>query len=154
MSETAPSGPNRQTLGMRESPCETGPVMRIVRRGALAGTLAGVGFAIWKYLSARTPDTAGVRYEPQPFPMPPRPVPPAPPVPAHGPELGDALGEPEPWVPPDEGGNCPASHPIKGKRSSGIYHQPGSFAYDRTHADRCYLNTAAAENDTLRAAKR
>ena len=57
-------------------------------------------------------------------------------------------------VAPDEHGSCPPSHPIKGKRSSGIYHQPGSFAYDRTHADRCYLDTAAAEHDTLRAAKR
>ena len=120
--------------------------MRIVRRGALAGAVAGVGFAIWKYLAARTPDTAGVRYEAQPFPMPPRPVPPA--------RVPHQLDEPAASVPPDEHGNCPVSHPIKGKRSSGIYHQPGGFAYDRTHADRCYLNTAAAENDTLRAAKR
>ena len=126
--------------------------MRIVRRGALAGAVAGVGLAIWKYLSARTPDTAGVRYEAQPFPMPPRPVPPpSVPAPARVPEIVDEL---EPSIPPDEDGNCPVSHPIKGKRSSGIYHQPGSFAYDRTHADRCYVNTAAAENDTLRAAKR
>ncbi len=143
---------------MLGAPCETGAVMRIVRRGALAGAVAGVGFAIWKYLAARTPDTAGVRYEAQPFPMPPRPVPPpsasaaaGAPAPAHAPDLVDEL---KPWVPPDEDGNCPISHPIKGKRSSGIYHQPGSFAYDRTHADRCYVNTAAAENDTLRAAKR
>ena len=127
--------------------------MRIVRRGALAGAVAGVGFAIWKYFAARTPDTAGVRYEAQPFPMPPRPVPPVP-APARVPEPLDALDEHAASVPPDEYGNCPASHPIKGKRSSGIYHQPGSFAYDRTHADRCYVDTAAAENDTLRAAKR
>ena len=139
---------------MGQAPCETGSVMRIVRRGALAGAVAGVGFAIWKYLAARTPDTAGVRYEAQPFPMPPRPVPPASTSASAGAPAPELVDEPEPSVPPDEGGNCPASHPIKGKRSSGIYHQPGSFAYDRTHADRCYVNTDAAENDTLRAAKR
>ena len=130
--------------------------MRIVRRGALAGAVAGAGFAIWKYFAARTPDTAGVRYEVQPFPMPPRPVPPASVAASTDATAShvDAREEPSLSVPPDEHGNCPLSHPIKGKRSSGIYHQPGSFAYDRTHADRCYVNTAAAENDTLRAAKR
>ena len=136
--------------------------MRIVRRGALAGAVAGVGFAVWKFLAARTPDTAGVQYQSQPFPMPPRPVPPIPsPSPSTPPTAAATLDiaatgavELESSVAPDEHGNCPTSHPIKGKRSSGIYHQPGSFAYDRTHADRCYLNTAAAEHDTLRAAKR
>ena len=133
--------------------------MRIVRRGALAGAVAGVGFAVWKYLAARTPDTGGVQYQAQPFPMPPRPVPPIPtPVPTPSPSTPDVAPpgavELESSVAPDEHGNCPTSHPIKGKRSSGIYHQPGSFAYDRTHADRCYLDTAAAEHDTLRAAKR
>ena len=133
--------------------------MRIVRRGALAGAVAGVGFAVWKYLAARTPDTGGVQYQAQPFPMPPRPVPPIPtPVPMPSPSTPDVAPpgavELEPSVAPDEHGNCPLSHPIKGKQSSGIYHQPGSFAYDRTHADRCYLNAAAAEDDTLRAAKR
>ena len=43
---------------------------------------------------------------------------------------------------------------IKGKLTSGIYHQPGGFAYDRTHADRCYRDAATAEHDGLRAAKR
>ena len=133
--------------------------MRIVRRGALAGAVAGVGFAVWKYLAARTPDTGGVQYKAQPFPMPPRPVPSIPtPVPMPSPSTPDVAPpgavELESSVAPDEHGNCPTSHPIKGKRSSGIYHQPGSFAYDRTHADRCYLDTAAAEHDTLRAAKR
>jgi len=51
-------------------------------------------------------------------------------------------------------GSCPASHPIKGKRSSGIYHVPGGRFYERTRADRCYADAAAAEADGLRAAKR
>ena len=115
----------------------------LVRRGAIAGVVAGLAFAAWKFLAARTPDTAGVTYEPQPFPMPPRPVPRATPA-----------AESTANIDPDADGNCPLSHPIKGKRASGIYHQPGGFAYDRTHADVCYRDVAAAEDDGLRAAKR
>ena len=111
----------------------------LIRRGAIVGVVAGVALAAWKFLASRAPDTGGVTYEPQPFPMPPRPVPAAP--------------RPS-TVEPDSSGNCPATHPIKGKRSSGIYHQPGGFAYNRTHADACYLDSAAAEHDGLRAAKR
>ena len=118
-----------------------------VRRGAIVGVFAGLAFAAWKFLAARTPDTAGVTYEPQPFPMPPRPVPAS--VPTVAPSA-----IPEANADPDADGRCPVTHPIKGKRASGIYHQPGGFAYDRTHADRCYRDVAAAEDDGLRAAKR
>lgn len=45
-------------------------------------------------------------------------------------------------------------YPIKAKLSSGIFHQPGGLAYDRTKPDRCYPSTEAAEADGLRAAKR
>lgn len=58
------------------------------------------------------------------------------------------------WVAPDGDGACPLSHPIKAKASSGIYHQPEGFAYERTRADRCYPTPAAAEADGFRAAKR
>jgi hypothetical protein len=51
-------------------------------------------------------------------------------------------------------GRCPEGYPIKGKRSSGIYHQPGGLAYDRTKPDRCYATAADAEADGLRPAKR
>jgi outer membrane biosynthesis protein TonB len=51
-------------------------------------------------------------------------------------------------------GQCPDSHPVKGKLSSGLFHLPGGFAYPRTKPDRCYLDAAAAEADGLRAAKR
>jgi hypothetical protein len=57
------------------------------------------------------------------------------------------------WVMP-EGDSCPASHPVKVKQSSGIYHVPGGFNYDRTKPDRCYLSPAAAQNDGYRASKR
>lgn len=118
-----------------------------VRRGILVGALAGVGIAVWKVLAGRTPAAGDLRYTPQPFPYPPRPEPVTAPPPA--PVAADGA-----WVAPDDGGGCPLSHPIKGKVRTGIYHPPGAFAYDRTHADRCYRDAAAAESDGLRAAKR
>jgi len=56
------------------------------------------------------------------------------------------------WVEPD-GGSCPISHPVKGNLSSGIYHVAGGRFYDRTKAERCYADPAAAEADGLRASK-
>jgi type II secretory pathway pseudopilin PulG len=57
-----------------------------------------------------------------------------------------------PWVEPNDG-DCPTSHPIKTKTTSGIYHQPGGRSYDRTRADRCYCDTDAAETDGFRPAR-
>lgn len=65
----------------------------------------------------------------------------------------DVVPPPSPWVEPD-GATCPASHPLKAKLSSGIYHSPGGLNYDRTNPDRCYADTQAAEFDGLRASKR
>jgi len=107
----------------------------------VAGALAGIALTIWKYLAARTPETGGVTYRPQAFPLPPEPVPTR--------AAADAAA-----IDPDADGNCPLSHPIKGKTSTGIYHPPGAFAYERTRADRCYRDETAAESDGLRAAKR
>jgi hypothetical protein len=56
------------------------------------------------------------------------------------------------WIEPVDGA-CPASHPIKAKLSSGIYHSPGGMNYQRTHPDRCYIDGGAAERDGLRPAK-
>jgi len=58
-----------------------------------------------------------------------------------------------PWVDPVED-VCPTSHPVKGKRKSGLFHLPGMLAYARTKPDRCYLDEAAAEADGLTKAKR
>ena len=117
--------------------CETQGVTKLVRRGAIAGAVAGLVFAVWKFLESRAPDTGGVTYQAQPFPMPPKPIPAVPPT-----------------TNPDGDGHCPLTHPIKGKLTTGIYHQPGGFAYDRTKADRCYRDALSAESDGLRAAKR
>ena len=96
---------------------------------------------------SQAPDTGGVTYQAQPFPMPPMPVAPKPVAPTPVPEVPAS-------VDPDADGHCPVTQPIKGKLTSGIYHQPGGFAYERTKADRCYRDALAAESDGLRAAKR
>ena len=57
------------------------------------------------------------------------------------------------WLAPDDGGGCPLSHPVKANGSSGIFHVPGGQFYDRTRAERCYVDAAAAEADGYRAAK-
>ena len=59
----------------------------------------------------------------------------------------------EDWVEPVDGA-CPATHPVKGKPGSGIFHLPGGLFYDRTVPDRCYRSAEAAEADGLRPAKR
>jgi hypothetical protein len=57
------------------------------------------------------------------------------------------------WVAATDGA-CPTSHPVKARAGSQIFHLPGGVSYERTKADRCYLDAAAAEADGLRAAKR
>jgi hypothetical protein len=57
------------------------------------------------------------------------------------------------WVPPGADGSAPASHPIKAKETSGIYHVPGGRFYDRTKPDRCYATASAAEADGYRQSK-
>jgi hypothetical protein len=56
------------------------------------------------------------------------------------------------WVEPIAG-DCPPSHPVKVKDSSGIYHLPGGRFYDRMAPERCYSSPAAAEADGYRRAK-
>ena len=70
--------------------------------------------------------------------------------------VADAGGAAEvaPWVDPLDSGACPATHPVKAKLSSKIFHVPGGLAYDRTTPDRCYRDAAAAEADGFRPSKR
>ena len=37
-------------------------------------------------------------------------------------------------------GACPATHPVKAKLTSKIFHLPGMASYERTNADRCYID--------------
>lgn len=57
------------------------------------------------------------------------------------------------WVAPVDGA-CPPGFPVKAKERSGIYHEPGMMAYERTNPDRCYRTAVDAQNDGFRAAKR
>ena len=68
------------------------------------------------------------------------------------PELSGRRLEPT-WVEPIAG-ECPPTHVVKGKLTSGIYHLPGGLNYERTRPDRCYADADAAESDGLRPAKR
>ena len=119
-----------------------------LRRALGLGVLAAAAYAVWRAVDAnRTEHDTG--WEPQPFPFPPQPrqtapereqtTPTAPATPA--------------WVEP-VGDTCPRSHPVKAKVASGIFHVPGGQSYDRTIADRCYVDAAAAQADGFRAAKR
>jgi hypothetical protein len=109
--------------------------------------LGAVGFALWRSWGTQVRGAAGTgEWEQAPFPFPPVPRP------NPGPVL-DLTTPAPPWVEPAEGGVCPRSHPVKGKLGSGIYHVPGGMNYERTHADRCYVDTEAAEVDGLRHAK-
>jgi len=61
-------------------------------------------------------------------------------------------GSGQAWVEPNDGA-CPLSHPVKANANSGIYHVPGGRFYERTQAERCYVDAASAEADGYRAAK-
>jgi hypothetical protein len=68
--------------------------------------------------------------------------------------VGDVAAEEPgaPWVRSADG-SCPTSHPVKVNGTSGVYHLPGGPHYARTHAERCYVDAAAAEADGYRAAR-
>jgi hypothetical protein len=126
------------------------------KRAVFAGMLAGLAYALWRAIQARVPAPANdVAWDTAPFPFPPVPRPgpiaTSEPAPATaGPAPGD---EQATWVEPVDGA-CPASHPVKAKLSSGIFHVPGGQNYDRTHADRCYVDEGAATSDGLRKSQR
>jgi len=120
------------------------------------GALAAAAYAAWRAWTKRTSAVTGpVEWESAPFPFPPVPRPvaaassassaPSPPSPA-------AAEGTEAWVAPVDD-TCPASHPVKAKLSSGIYHVPGGMNYERTKPDRCYRDTEAVDLDGLRASK-
>lgn len=136
---------------------------RFLTRVLKLGVLAGAGYAVWRYFEKQRSDS-GVGWEPQPFPYPPQPrssdplsdeeaptEAPSQVQPAGGQETAPVVGAA--WVEPN-GDACPATHPVKAKLSSKIFHVPGGQSYDRTRPDRCYRDPAAAEGDGLRQAAR
>jgi hypothetical protein len=117
---------------------------KMMKRTIGAGVLAGIAYAAWRAWQARTangPRTIAWESAPFPFPPVPRPVTPGEPAPSGA------------WVEPNGSSACPATHPVKAKMRSGIYHEPGGANYDRTQPDRCYADAAAAEADGLRRSK-
>jgi hypothetical protein len=52
------------------------------------------------------------------------------------------------------GMSCPPSHPIKGNRSSMIYHLPGGAFYEQTRPEDCFASPADAEAVGYRASVR
>jgi hypothetical protein len=117
------------------------------------GLLAGAAYAVWRAFDARS-SASNVTWQPQPFPYPPVPREKDPEATAgtEGSAPAATVAEAPAWVEPDDGA-CPATHPVKAKLSSGIFHVPGGANYERTRPDRCYSTPGAAEGDGLRAAK-
>jgi hypothetical protein len=132
-------------------------IRRLLRIGLLLGFLGGVAIVLTKLLSNQEHDTPALATRPsEPWPR----LTSDPTVPAA--PIARAIPDPEAPASPDQArvwveataGACPTSHPVKAKLASKIFHLPGMANYDRTKADRCYVDAAAAEGDGLRAAKR
>jgi hypothetical protein len=134
-------------------------VGRFLKRVFKLGVLAGAGYAAWRWYQAQRTES-DLSWEAQPAPYPPQPRPQgsgpgASPVSKPAPEASPAepSGAGGAWVEP-VGGTCPASHPVKAKMSSRIFHVAGGLSYQRTRPDRCYRDPEAAEADGLRRAAR
>ncbi len=59
-------------------------------------------------------------------------------------EAADAGGVPPGAIRGDGGRDCPSAYPIKGNRSSMLYHEPGTPTYDSTIPEFCFSNVGAA----------
>jgi hypothetical protein len=138
-------------------------VGRFLKRMFKLGLLAGAAYAAWRWFEAQRAQS-DMRWESQPPPYPPQPrVESSSPNPSTATSSAPASAPAEPvlatptgggdWVEPVDGA-CPASHPVKAKMSSGIFHVAGGLNYERTRPDRCYRDPAAAEADGLRKAAR
>jgi hypothetical protein len=131
----------------------------------MLSVVAGTAYAVWRWFESQRSES-GLSWEAQPAPFPPQPRAENPATPARPVTTADPVTATEPvaaqaapatggdaWVEPT-GGTCPASHPVKAKMSSKIFHVEGGLNYTRTHPDRCYRDPAAAEADGLRKSAR
>ena len=135
-------------------------LLRLALVVAAAGAAAWLGrWALTRWMDGPAKQLSTAPWPPAPWPPASDPAPDAPapdgqtadlPTAELATELAtDGVG----WVEPVEGG-CPATHVVKAKISSHVYHLPGMSAYDRTGPDRCYISAEAAEADGFRRAKR
>lgn len=133
----------------------TSMIRRLFRFALKLGVVGSAVALAAKALDRRRSATPATDWSAGREPWPPVDVPrdttTAPPSPAAG--EGDR-GDHAVWSEPDEDGSCPASHPVKAKLTSGVFHLPGMANYERTKADRCYPDADAAQADDLRQAKR
>ena len=128
---------------------------RLVRL-LLLGLGGGIALYVVKVLRGDpTPVFSGTPTGPPPdTPLARPPKPPTPSVaPSPAPSVAPSVAPSPPWI-DAEGGSSPATHPVKAKLKSGIYHLPGMLNYDRTVPDRWYRDAESAEADGLRKAKR
>jgi len=120
-------------------------VVRIVRRVLWLALLGGAGALAarwWATRSVPTPATA-----PTWPPLDTEPV-----VHAVVEPVVEPVAAAPRWVLPLDGA-CPDGYPVKANDNSGIFHVPGGRFYERTKAERCYVDAAAAAADGYRAAK-
>jgi hypothetical protein len=132
----------------------------LVRRLLWLLLIAAVGGAVYSWWRDRSGEPSGPAEWP---PLPPRrpdATPagvPAPTARADAPAPAASNPEDAPatdsWVPADDEGSCPLTHPIKANDKSGIFHVPDGRFYDRTKAQRCYPSADAAVADGYRQAK-
>ena len=131
----------------------------------MLSVVAGTAYAVWRWFESQRSDS-GLSWEAQPAPFPPQPRAESSPAPSTRSTAAEPVTATEPvaaqaapadggdaWVEPTDG-TCPASHPVKAKMSSKIFHVEGGLNYARTHPDRCYRDPAAAEADGLRKSAR
>lgn len=115
-------------------------VRRSLRAGLWLGLLAGMVWALRRaMLLRRVSESVEVSNDPW--------------SPITQPVAEPVVASEKTWVEPQDGA-CPATHPIKVKLASGIFHLPGMLAYDRTRPDRCYATEADAIADGFVKAKR
>ena len=123
-------------------------IRRLFRIGLLLGLLGGVAFALTKLLPTSQPTrprrpsarrsrghaSRATRPSPRHRSHEASPTPRRPSRPRRRPAA-------KRWVEPT-GGVCPATHPVKAKIGSKIFHLPGMANYERTKPDRCYVDAA------------
>jgi hypothetical protein len=122
--------------------------LRRLERFAYLGAIVGIVIAVRRARGRRAAPELG---PPAEWP----PLEPAleAPVAALGDLAAPPARPPAPSVAPFADGSCPSTHPGKANRSSKIFHEPGGRFYDRTRAERCYVDAASAAADGYRAAK-
>jgi hypothetical protein len=61
-------------------------------------------------------------------------------------EAADAGGVPPGAIRGDGGRDCPSAYPIKGNRSSGLFHEPGTATYQSTIPEFCFASAESAQS--------